>query len=166
MWQRYKFIYSFFVFLNSDWVISSWTLKTIWSSFLYLSNFAAFKTAYFPCLTFGQIAEVLDAGELSKFSFSPKFFSSFPLWGYYFLIRKGVEIVDWALGGYIYLLMMPALCSHWLMGSMYRAKLRRKYGLVEAPHSDIISHIICPCCALAQEFRELKKHGLDPSLGK
>ncbi|KAF8025599.1 hypothetical protein BT93_F2440 [Corymbia citriodora subsp. variegata] len=73
--------------------------------------------------------------------------------------------MDCALGSYIYLAMMPALCSHWLMGSKYRAKLRRKYNLVEAPFPDMVSHIFCPCCALAQEFRELKSRGLDPSLG-
>ncbi|KAI6690058.1 hypothetical protein NL676_026886 [Syzygium grande] len=96
----------------------------------------AIITAYLPCVTFGQIAEVLDEGEMNC-----------------------------ALGSYIYLVLMPALCSHWLMGSKYRAKLRRKYNLVEAPFPDMVSHMFCPCCALAQEFRELKTRGLDPSLG-
>lgn len=31
-------------------------------------NFAAIITAYLPCVTFGQIAEVLDEGEMSKSS--------------------------------------------------------------------------------------------------
>ena len=70
------------------------------------------------------------------------------------------------LGSFIYLLMMPALCSHWLMGSKYRAKLRKRYDLVEAPYQDIVSHIFCPCCSLCQEFRELQLRGLDPALGK
>ncbi|XP_048140678.1 protein PLANT CADMIUM RESISTANCE 8-like isoform X3 [Rhodamnia argentea] len=69
------------------------------------------------------------------------------------------------LGSYIYLLMMSALCTQWLMGSKYRSKLRRRYNLVEAPYGDVISHIFCPYCALCQEFRELKNKGLDPSLG-
>lgn len=69
------------------------------------------------------------------------------------------------LGSFIYLLMMPALCTQWIMGSKYRTKLRKKYDLVEAPHTDIISHIFCPCCSLCQEFRELKLRGLDPALG-
>ncbi|RVW25806.1 Malonate--CoA ligase [Vitis vinifera] len=90
----------------------------------------------FPCVTFGQIAEVVDEGEMTC-----------------------------PLGSFIYLLMMPALCSQWIMGSKYRAKLRRKYDLVEAPHQDIVSHIFCPCCSLCQEFRELKIRGLDPALG-
>lgn len=96
----------------------------------------AVMTALLPCVTFGQIAEVLDGGELSC-----------------------------PLGTFIYLLMMPALCSQWVMGSKYRTKLRKKYNLVEAPYSDVISHIFCPCCSLCQEFRELKSRGLDPALG-
>ena len=61
--------------------------------------------------------------------------------------------------------MMPALCTQWIMGSKYRTKLRKKYDLVEAPHTDVISHIFCPCCSLCQEFRELKIRELDPALG-
>ncbi|OWM66579.1 hypothetical protein CDL15_Pgr013796 [Punica granatum] len=97
---------------------------------------SAIMSTFLPCVTFGQIVEVLDAGEM-----------------------------NWALGGYIYLVMMPGLCSHWLMGSKYRAKLRRNYNLVEAPHTDVITHIFCPFCALSQEFRELKNRGHDPALG-
>ncbi|KAL5575179.1 hypothetical protein UlMin_016878 [Ulmus minor] len=96
----------------------------------------AVMTAFFPCVTFGQIAEVLDGGEMACH-----------------------------LGSFIYLLMMPALCSQWIMGSKYRTKLRGKYGLVEAPYTDVISHVFCPCCSLCQEFRELKIRGLDPALG-
>ncbi|KAA8540395.1 hypothetical protein F0562_024686 [Nyssa sinensis] len=69
------------------------------------------------------------------------------------------------LGSFIYLLMMPALCSQWIMGSKYRTKLRRRYDLVEAPYEDVISHVFCLLCSLCQEFRELKNRGLDPALG-
>ncbi|CAK9161501.1 unnamed protein product [Ilex paraguariensis] len=96
----------------------------------------AVMTAFLPCVTFGQIAEVLDEGELTC-----------------------------PLGSFIYVLMMPALCSQWIMGSKYRTKLRKKYKLVEAPYEDVISHFFCPCCSLCQEFRELKNRGLDPALG-
>ncbi|XP_071901496.1 protein PLANT CADMIUM RESISTANCE 8-like [Coffea arabica] len=96
----------------------------------------AVMTACCPCVTFGQIAEVLDAGELT----SP-------------------------VGTFIYLLMMPALCSQWIMGSKYRTKLRTRYGLVEAPYQDVFSHIFCSCCSLCQEFRELRNRDLDPALG-
>ncbi|KAL9323105.1 hypothetical protein ACSQ67_011158 [Phaseolus vulgaris] len=96
----------------------------------------AVMTSFLPCVTFGQMAEVLDGGELSC-----------------------------PLGSFIYLLMMPALCSQWIMGSKYRTKLRKRYNLVEAPYTDIVSHIFCPCCSLCQEFRELRIRGLDPALG-
>ncbi|KGN56202.1 protein PLANT CADMIUM RESISTANCE 8 [Cucumis sativus] len=96
----------------------------------------AVMTAFLPCVTFGQIAEVMDQGELTC-----------------------------PLGSLIYALMMPALCSQWLMGSKYRTRLRERYNLVEAPYTDIISHVFCPCCSLCQEFRELRKRGLDPALG-
>lgn len=69
------------------------------------------------------------------------------------------------LGTSIYMLMVAALCSQWIMGSKYRTQLRQRYNLVEAPYSDIISHMFCPCCSLCQEFRELRNRGLDPALG-
>ncbi|ESQ30232.1 hypothetical protein EUTSA_v10011813mg [Eutrema salsugineum] len=96
----------------------------------------AVMTSILPCVTFGQIAEVVDEGEMTC-----------------------------PLGSFIYLLMMPALCSQWVMGSKYREKIRRKFNLVEAPYSDCITHVFCSCCALCQEYRELKARNLDPSLG-
>lgn len=112
---------------------------TVWSSGLFdchEDETNAVMTAFLPCVTFGQIAEVMDQGEMTC-----------------------------PLGSLIYALMMPALCSQWLMGSSYRKRLRERYNLVEAPYTDIISHVFCPCCSLCQEFRELRKRGLDPSLG-
>ncbi|XP_022152927.1 protein PLANT CADMIUM RESISTANCE 8 [Momordica charantia] len=112
---------------------------TVWSTGLFdchEDETNAVMTAFLPCVTFGQIAEVMDQGELTC-----------------------------PLGSLIYALMMPALCSQWLMGSKYRTRLRNRYNLVEAPYTDIISHVFCPCCSLCQEFRELRKRGLDPALG-
>lgn len=68
------------------------------------------------------------------------------------------------MGSLIYLL-SGALCAQAVIGSKYRTKLRNRYGLVEAPYQDFISHLVCPCCSLCQEFRELKSRGLDPDLG-
>ncbi|OIW15867.1 hypothetical protein TanjilG_04402 [Lupinus angustifolius] len=96
----------------------------------------AAMTLFLPCLTFGQIAEVVDGGEQSCH-----------------------------VGSFIYLWMMAALCSHWVIGSNYRTKLRKRYNLVEAPYNDVISHIFCPCCSLCQEFRELQSRDHDPALG-
>ncbi|KAL3824371.1 hypothetical protein ACJIZ3_020400 [Penstemon smallii] len=101
----------------------------------------AVMTAIFPCVTFGQIAEVLEALNPSQ----------------------GSQL-SCPFGSLIYLLMMGA-CSQCVIGSKYRKRLRNRYGLVEAPYQDVISHIFCPFCSLCQEFRELKHHGLDPALG-
>ncbi|GAB4842246.1 hypothetical protein Ancab_012212 [Ancistrocladus abbreviatus] len=96
----------------------------------------AIMTAILPCVTFGQIAEVLEAGKWK----SP-------------------------MGTFLYVLIMPVLCSQWIIGSKYRKKLRKKYDLVEAPYGDKVSHFFCPCCSLCQEYRELSNRGLDPALG-
>ncbi|XP_038981109.1 protein PLANT CADMIUM RESISTANCE 8-like [Phoenix dactylifera] len=93
-------------------------------------------TAFFPCITFGQIAEMLDEGQTSC-----------------------------PLDSFMFILMAPALCTCWILGSNYRLKLRNKYNLVQAPAEDWIVHLFCPFCALCQEFRELQNRGIDPSLG-
>ncbi|KAG5537719.1 hypothetical protein RHGRI_024991 [Rhododendron griersonianum] len=59
----------------------------------------AIVTACLTCITFGQIAEIVDGGEMTC-----------------------------PLGTFFYMLMMLPLCSQWIMGSKYRAKLRKKYG--------------------------------------
>ncbi|KAL5711783.1 hypothetical protein ACHQM5_014025 [Ranunculus cassubicifolius] len=96
----------------------------------------ALITALSPCVTFGQIAEIITGGETTC-----------------------------VLGSCAYLLMMPTPCLRWLIGAKYRGKLRSKYNLVEAPFGDCISHLFCSCCSLSQEFRELQNRGLDPNLG-
>ncbi|KAJ0971802.1 hypothetical protein J5N97_019761 [Dioscorea zingiberensis] len=110
-----------------------------WSSGLFdcgLNQTNATMTAFFPCVTFGQIAEILDEGETSC-----------------------------TLGSFMYILLVPALLSCWILGSNYRRKLRNKYNLVQAPAEDWTVHLFCPCCSLCQEFRELQSRGIDPSLG-
>ncbi|CAI7808127.1 unnamed protein product [Closterium sp. NIES-53] len=47
----------------------------------------------------------------------------------------------------------------------FRTKLRRRYGLPASPCGDCLMHWCCPCCAISQEYRELKNRGWDPSLG-
>ncbi|PKI60492.1 hypothetical protein CRG98_019146 [Punica granatum] len=90
----------------------------------------AFITALFPCVTFGQIADVLDKGNTTC-----------------------------ATSGIIYGL------SPCMLSRRYRTKLRRMFGLVEAPASDWIVHTIFEPCALCQEYRELNSRGIDPVLG-
>ncbi|PKU85915.1 protein PLANT CADMIUM RESISTANCE 8 [Dendrobium catenatum] len=110
-----------------------------WSSGMFdcgLNQTNAIMTAFFPCVTFGQIAEILDEGETSC-----------------------------TLGSFMYILMVPALLTCWIIGSNYRKKMRKKYNIVEAPSEDWTVHLFCSCCALCQEYRELQHRGIDPSLG-
>ncbi|KAI3996014.1 hypothetical protein MKX01_037511 [Papaver californicum] len=96
----------------------------------------ALLTAMFPCVTFGQIAEIVDEGETNS-----------------------------ATAGFICCMTANVPCWGKLKGCKYRAKLRRKCNLVEEPLKDSLSHVLCPLCSLCQEFRELENRGLDPSLG-
>ncbi|WOK94325.1 hypothetical protein Cni_G03027 [Canna indica] len=89
-----------------------------------------------PCVTFGQIAEILDEGNTRC-----------------------------TVASLMYALLVPALCTCWILGANNRQQLRQKYNLVQAPAEDCILHFFCPCCALCQEFRELQNRGIDPSLG-
>ncbi|CAD5171920.1 protein PLANT CADMIUM RESISTANCE 8-like [Musa acuminata AAA Group] len=96
----------------------------------------AVLTAFCPCVTFGQIAEILDEGQTSC-----------------------------TLGSFMYILLVPALCTCWILGAYYRQQLRKKYNLISSPAHDRTLHLFCPCCSLCQEFRELHNRGLDPSQG-
>ena len=51
--------------------------------------------------------------------------------------------------------LLQICCQCWVVHAPYRRSLRAKYGLEEAPHSDCLVVCCCPCCALAQEAREL-----------
>ncbi|XP_020574481.1 protein PLANT CADMIUM RESISTANCE 8-like [Phalaenopsis equestris] len=110
-----------------------------WTTTVYdcgLDRTNAIMTALCPCVTFGHIAEIVDEGQTSC-----------------------------TAGSFMYLLLVPALCSCWIVASIYRKKLRKKYSLVQAPAGDWILHFFCPLCSLCQEFRELKSRGIDPALG-
>ncbi|KAF9615608.1 hypothetical protein IFM89_024704 [Coptis chinensis] len=62
---------------------------------------------------------------------------------------------------------MPLLCSQVVMGSKYRAKLRKKFNLVEAPHGDCFSHVFCLVAPFVKSSESSKAdRGLDPNLGE
>ncbi|CAN1774912.1 Protein PLANT CADMIUM RESISTANCE 3 [Linum perenne] len=48
----------------------------------------------------------------------------------------------------------------------YRTKLRQQYGIKGTHSRDCLVHCFCEYCSLCQEYRELKKHGFDLSIGK
>ncbi|KAA8542689.1 hypothetical protein F0562_023812 [Nyssa sinensis] len=96
----------------------------------------ALVTACFPCLTFGQIAEIVDNGHTS-----------------------------WATSGMLYCVIASFIGIPCLMSCTYRTKLRNQHGLVESPAPDWVTHFCCEWCALCQEYRELQLRGFDPSIG-
>ncbi|KAG4184539.1 hypothetical protein ERO13_A09G177850v2 [Gossypium hirsutum] len=96
----------------------------------------ALITVCFPCVTFGQVAEIVDEGRTSCAS-------------------------NGLLYGVIALLIgIPCILS-----CGYRTKLRNKFQLSESPAPDWVVHCFCDCCALCQEYRELHQRGWDPSTG-
>ncbi|KAL1554788.1 protein PLANT CADMIUM RESISTANCE 7-like [Salvia divinorum] len=96
----------------------------------------AIITLCFPCVTFGQIAEILDNGSTSC-----------------------------ATSGILYSCIACCLGAPCLISCGYRSKLRAKFGLVESPAPDWLIHCFCEYCSLCQEYRELNDRGFDPSIG-
>ncbi|KAL5544740.1 hypothetical protein UlMin_008524 [Ulmus minor] len=96
----------------------------------------AIITLFCPCITFGQIAEIIDNGGTS-------------------CVTSGM-----LYGLLAFFIGLPCIIS-----CAYRTKLRNKLGLVESPLPDCVAHFLCECCALCQEYRELQANGLDPSIG-
>ncbi|XP_042500278.1 protein PLANT CADMIUM RESISTANCE 3-like [Macadamia integrifolia] len=88
-----------------------------------------------PCVSFGQIAEVVDKGNPS-------------------CVVAGLTWYALGIFG----------CSC-LYSCTYRTKLRAMYSLQEDPCADFLVHCCCMSCALCQEYRELKIRGVDPSIG-
>ncbi|KAI3735821.1 hypothetical protein L6452_15341 [Arctium lappa] len=96
----------------------------------------AIMTFCFPCVTFGQIAEIVDNGQTSC-----------------------------ATSGLIYSLIAAFIGIPCIMSCSYRTKIRSRYGLMETPAPDWAVHFFCEYCALCQEYRELKSNGMDPAIG-
>ncbi|KAJ0048840.1 hypothetical protein Pint_16470 [Pistacia integerrima] len=111
-----------------------------------LFNFSL-VTALFPCVTFGQVAEMVDEGNIACCT-------SITLYmGMCLAIGLGI-----------------GLCCKWKYGlckqtADYRTKLRKKFNLPQSPAPDWAAHLCCHWCALCQEYRELQSRGFDPSLG-
>ncbi|GJU51892.1 plant cadmium resistance 6-like protein [Tanacetum coccineum] len=89
-----------------------------------------------PCVTFGQVAEMLDNGGTSC-----------------------------ETAGCIYTVIALVIACPCIYSCTYRTKLRGRFGLDESPASDCVTHLCCEYCALCQEYRELNYRGLNPSAG-
>ncbi|KAF5444384.1 hypothetical protein F2P56_036866 [Juglans regia] len=95
-----------------------------------------FTTCCCPCITFGQIAEIVNEGSPSCV----------------------LSAAIYALLGLTGFACLYSCCN--------RSKLRGKYDLEEAPCADCLVHFCCPACALCQEYRELKHNrGFDMGIG-
>jgi len=93
-------------------------------------------TCWCPCITFGQIAEIVDSGSTSC-----------------------------GVSGTLYALLLHFTGCACCYSCSYRKRLRSKFNLEEKPCGDCLVHFFCEYCALCQEYRELKSRGFDPSLG-
>ncbi|XP_044470690.1 cell number regulator 1-like isoform X1 [Mangifera indica] len=93
-------------------------------------------TCFCPCVTFGQIAEIVNKGAVSC-----------------------------AASGAVYGLLLGFVGSSCLYSCFYRSRLRGQYDLEEAPCADCLTHFCCEPCALCQEYRELKNRGFDMGIG-
>ncbi|KAL8241826.1 hypothetical protein R6Q59_012128 [Mikania micrantha] len=93
-------------------------------------------TCWCPCITFGQIAEIVDKGNTSC----------------------GVH-------GALYAIIQVLTGCGCMYSCSYRTKMRTQYGLRESPCNDCLLHFCCEPCALCQEYRELKHRGFDISIG-
>ncbi|XP_058089348.1 protein PLANT CADMIUM RESISTANCE 3-like [Magnolia sinica] len=92
-------------------------------------------TSCCPCITFGQIAELVDQGSFSC-----------------------------PASGVVYVLLgVTGLAC--LYSCFYRSKLRAQHDLEETPCADCLVHFCCEPCALCQEYRELKGRGFDMGIG-
>ncbi|KAI4330286.1 hypothetical protein MLD38_028586 [Melastoma candidum] len=92
-------------------------------------------TCFCPCVTFGQIAEIVNKGSISC-----------------------------AATGAIYAILglvgLPCIYS-----CLYRSRLRGQYDVEESPAADCLVHFCCEPCALCQEYRELHGRGFDMAIG-
>ncbi|KAL4586811.1 hypothetical protein LXL04_011455 [Taraxacum kok-saghyz] len=90
-----------------------------------------------PCVTFGQLASTID--------------------------NRGTSC---EMSGMIYTVVALVIGMPCIISCTYRTKLRGRFGLMETPASDCITHLCCEYCALCQEYRELNNRGFNPSAGK
>ncbi|KAI3733806.1 hypothetical protein L6452_13262 [Arctium lappa] len=93
-------------------------------------------TFFAPCITFGQVAEMVDQGRTSVGMFAALHF----------------------------LIMYFTGCGC-MLSAYYRIKMSHIYRLPDDPIVNILVHLICEPCALCQEYRELQHRGFNMQLG-
>ncbi|XP_062171315.1 protein PLANT CADMIUM RESISTANCE 2-like [Alnus glutinosa] len=93
-------------------------------------------TFWCPCITFGQVAEIVDKGSSSC-----------------------------AANGALYTLICCVIGCPCFYSCFYRSKMRQQYTLEESLCGDCMVHCCCEPCALCQEHRELQNRGYDMTIG-
>uniref|UniRef100_A0A2N9ETG5 Uncharacterized protein n=1 Tax=Fagus sylvatica TaxID=28930 RepID=A0A2N9ETG5_FAGSY len=93
-------------------------------------------TCWCPCITFGQIAEIVDKGSSSC-----------------------------GASGALYTLICCVIGCPCCYSCFYRSKMRQQYTLEKSLCGDCMVHCCCESCALCQEYRELKNRGYDMTIG-
>ncbi|KAL5553215.1 hypothetical protein UlMin_040616 [Ulmus minor] len=93
-------------------------------------------TLWCPCVTFGQIAEIVDKGSTSC-----------------------------GASGALYALIACVIGCTCLYSCFYRAKMRQQHALKSSPCADCLVHCFCEYCALCQEYRELQNRGYNMQIG-
>ena len=93
-------------------------------------------TFFAPCVTFGQIAEMVNRGNSSVGMFAA-----------------------------FYMLVMYFTGCGCLLSAYFRVKMSHIYRLPDDPLINVLVHLICEPCALCQEYRELQHHGYNMQLG-
>ncbi|KAM7487325.1 hypothetical protein LguiB_024809 [Lonicera macranthoides] len=104
------------------------------------------KTFWCPCITFGQIAEILNEGQTPWF-------------------EQGLVCGIFAWMGVVAALPIFTCHTSFPYSCWYRAKMRKKFKLRGSYLSDCVIHCFCECCAICQEYRQLDHQGFDVPLG-
>ncbi|KAJ0537682.1 putative PLAC8 motif-containing protein [Helianthus annuus] len=147
-------------------------------------------TCWCPCITFGQIAEIVDKGNTScgvhgtlyaiiealtccgclySCAYRTKMRSQYGLKESPCndcLVHFCCESTACGVHGTLYAIIEALTCCGCLYSCAYRTKMRSQYGLKESPCNDCLVHFCCERCALCQEYRELKLRGFDISIGE
>ncbi|OWM76657.1 protein PLANT CADMIUM RESISTANCE 2-like [Punica granatum] len=89
-----------------------------------------------PCITFGQISEILDRGSSSC-----------------------------GVNGALYFLIAAVTGCACVYSCVYRTKMRQQYKLEGSSAEDFFVHCCCEPCSLTQQYRELENRGFDVSIG-
>ncbi|XP_042510286.1 protein PLANT CADMIUM RESISTANCE 2-like [Macadamia integrifolia] len=93
-------------------------------------------TCWCPCITFGQISEIIDKGSSSC-----------------------------GANGALYALIFCLTGCQCCFSCFYRSKMRQQYNLEKSPCGDCLVHCCCEVCALCQEYKELENQGFDMKIG-